>query len=216
VDTNFVWRTANGLRVSGGTSTGRRNVNTCGLQLADPPGGQVIREGRERDCDRTRVFQTNLRGTASYTIPWVDLLVSSTFSVRPGTQINANYTVDIAQDLRWGPNSQSRQGTTFVNSTATTVAQNLLSNDTYGERITLFDMKFAKNIRFMNKRFNIGVDVYNIFNSDAAIGYCATFPNLARGIEGCGTAAAGTLQEWSSVNNIITPRYARFQIQADF
>jgi hypothetical protein len=215
VDTNFVWR-AGSLRLSGGTSTGRRNVNTCGLQLADPPGGQVIREGRERDCDRTRVFQTNLRGTASYTIPWVDLLVSSTFSVRPGTQINANYQVDIANDLLWGPNSLSRKGTTFVNNPATTVTQNLLSNDTYGERITLFDMKFAKNIRFMNKRFNIGVDVYNIFNSDAAVGYCATFPNPARGIEGCGTAAAGTLQEWASVNNIITPRYARFQIQADF
>ncbi len=147
----------------------------------------MIREGRERDCDRTRIFQTNIRGTASYTIPWVDLLVSSTFSVRPGTQINANYTVAIAQDLIWGPNSLSRQGTTFVNNPATTVTQNLLSNDTYGERITLFDMKFAKNLRFMGKRVNVGVDVYNIFNSDAAIGYCATFPNLARGIEGCGT-----------------------------
>ena len=67
-------------------------------------------EGRERDCDRVRPFQTNLRGTASYTIPWVDVLVSSTFSVRPGAQINANYTVDIP-DLAWGPNSQSRTGT---------------------------------------------------------------------------------------------------------
>jgi len=30
------------------------------------------------------------------------------------------------------------------------------------------------------------------------------------------SAAAGTLQPWGSVNNITTPRYARFQMQFDF
>ena len=186
------------------------------MLLSDPPTGQILREGRERFCDRLRPWQTNVRGTASYTIPWIDVLVSSTFSVRPGTQTNASYTVDIANDLVWGPNSQSRKGTTFVNSGATTVSQALLSDDTFGERITLIDMKIAKNVRFMGKRISIGADVYNIFNSDAALGYCATFPNPARGIEGCGTAAAGTLQQWNEVTNIVTPRYARFQIRADF
>jgi len=124
--------------------------------------------------------------------------------------------VDIANDLIWAPNSQSRKGTTFVNSNATTVTPNLLSNDTYGERITLFDVKFAKNVRFMGKRVNIGVDVYNIFNSDASLAYCGTFPNPARGIEGCGTAAANNLRDWRSVQEIVAPRYARFQIRADF
>ena len=73
VDTNFVWRASGGLRLSGGTSTGQRNVDTCGLLVNDPPTGQLLMEGRERDCDRERNFQTNLRGTASYTIPWVDV-----------------------------------------------------------------------------------------------------------------------------------------------
>jgi len=223
VDTNFVYRGPRGMRLSGGTSTGRRDTANCGLLLSDPPTGQILREGRERSCDRLRPWQTNVRGTASYTIPWIDVLVSSTFSVRPGTQTNANYTVDIANDLVWGPNSQSRKGTLFVNSSATTTCSGfgvpcpaLLSDDTFGERITLFDMKIAKNIRFMGKRINIGGDIYNIFNSDAALGYCATFPNPARGIEGCGTAAAGTLQQWNQVTSIVTPRYARFQIRADF
>ena len=216
VDTNFVYRGPRGLRVSGGTSTGRRDTANCGLLLSDPPTGQILREGRERSCDRLRPWQTNLRGTASYTIPWVDVLVSSAFSVRPGGQINAQYTVDIAQDLIWGPNSQNRAGTTFVNNANTTVSQALLSDDTFGERITLIDMKIAKNVRFKNKRINVGVDLFNVFNSDAATGYCATFPNPARGVEGCGNAAAGTLREWSTVTNIVTPRYARFQIRAEF
>jgi len=93
---------------------------------------------------------------------------------------------------------------------------NLLSNDTYGEGIRLLDFRLAKNIRFSGKRVNIGVDVFNAFNSDAALGYCATFPNPSQNIQGCGSAAAGTLQPWGSVNNITTPRYARFQVQFDF
>ena len=68
------------------------------------------------------------------------------------------------------------------NVSGTTVTQNLLGNDSYGEGIRLFDIKFAKNIRFASKRLNIGVDVYNVFNSDAALGYCTTYPSaiLAR------------------------------------
>lgn len=218
VDTNFVYRGAHGLRVSGGTSTGRRNVGTCGLLVDDGngPTGQILMEGRERDCDRVRPFQTNVRGTASYTIPWVDVLVSSTFSSRPGVEYTANYTVDVVRDLVWGPNSQNRVGTALVGNTTGTVARNLLSNDTFGERITLIDLKVAKNLRFFGWRANIGADIYNMFNSDAARAYCGTFPNPAQGIEGCGTAAAGTLREWGEVTNIVTPRYARFQLRVDF
>ena len=53
-------------------------------------------EGRERDCARARDFQTNVRATASYTIPWVDVLASETFSYRPGVQTNANYAIGLA------------------------------------------------------------------------------------------------------------------------
>ena len=45
IDTNFVLRARGGLRISGGTSTGRRNDNTCRLLVNDPPGGQVIEDG---------------------------------------------------------------------------------------------------------------------------------------------------------------------------
>jgi hypothetical protein len=213
VDTNFVWRGRGGMRVSAGTSTGRRNVGICGVLTDNPPTGQILMEGRERDCDRIRPYQTNVRGTASYTIPWIDVLVSSAFSSRPGVQINANYTVDLP-DLVWGPNSQHRTGTTLAGSSATTVTRNLLSNDEFGERITLVDLKLAKNIRFLNKRVNIGFDLFNVFNVDAALSYCATFPNPDRGVEGCGSGA--TLRPWKTVDSIVTPRYGRFQIRFDF
>ena len=217
IDTNFVWRAPNGLRLSGGTSTGgRRYADTCRLQVADPPSGARLEEGKRRECENWRPWQTNVRGTASYTIPWIDTLVSSTFSVRPGVERRANYTVDVV-DVVWGPNSQSRVGATALTNGNTTVQTNLFDNARYGERITLFDMKIAKNIRILGKRINLGADIYNIFNSDAARQYCGTFPNLARGTEGCsGTAAAGTLVEWGAIQEIVTPRYGRFQVRVDF
>lgn len=220
IDTNFVWRGPRGMRVSGGTSTGHRDVDTCGLLVGGgAPTGQLLMEGRERDCNRKRAWQTNLRGTASYTIPWVDVLLSSAFSARPGVQINANYTVDVP-NLTWGPNSQNRTGTTLVPGAngvaAQTVTQNLLSNDTYGESIILFDIRLAKNIRFGGKRLNIGFDLFNAFNSDAATGYCATFPNPSEDVEGCGSVAAGTLRPWRTIDTIVAPRYGRFQVTFDF
>jgi hypothetical protein len=215
VDTNFVWRPRTGLRVSGGTSTGRRIADDCRHQVNDPPNVR-LEEGRRPECGNWRPWQTNARGTASYTVPWVDVLVSSTFSVRPGVERRANYTVDVV-DVEWGPNSQSRVGATALTNGNTTVQTNLFDNARYGERITLFDIRIAKNIRFKNKRINVGADLFNAFNSDAARQYCGTYPNLARGTEGCsGTAAAGTLVEWGEIQQIVTPRYARLQVQVDF
>jgi hypothetical protein len=123
VDTNFVLRARGGLRVSGGTSTGRRNDNTCRLLVNDPPVGQVIEYGGERQCEAVRPFQTNLRGTASYT-----------------------------------------------------------------EGIRQVDLRLAKNIRFSGKRVNIGADVFNVFNSNAATSYCGNLPNLDQGEASSGAA----------------------------
>ncbi len=60
----------------------------------------------------------------------------------------------------------------------------LLNNEMFGERVTYWDMKFAKNIRFSGKRAQIGVDVYNIFNSDAITGYNGTYVDRQPGDAG--------------------------------
>ena len=60
--------------------------------------------------------------------------------------------------------------------TATSYQVNLLDpGDLYGEGYFIADLKLAKNIRFANKRVNVGVDVYNLFNNDAIRAYQATF-----------------------------------------
>ena len=225
VDTNFTYRGPGGLRISGGTSTGSRYVEDCRALVQDPP-TVVLREGRERLCDPYRPFQTNLRGTAAYTIPWADVLVSTAFSMRPGAGLAANVEVPISQ-VQWMPGSEYRAtnttgctvGTTvntgclfingFVGAGGTTVSQSVLSNDNFGERITLIDMKIAKNFRFGNKRINVGADVYNVFNSDAGVTYCSTYPQ-------CNATTFLPAAQWSGITGMVTPRFVRFQLQADF
>jgi hypothetical protein len=222
VDTNFVLRARGGLRISGGTSTGKRTDNQCELLFdGNPPTGQILRLDNFRDCENVRPFQTNVRGTASYTIPWIDVLFSSTFSYRPGVQVTGTYTVPNGEVIWQGNPTQTQTGNPRVagliqnsQNNGTTVATNLLNNTFYGEGIRLFDIRLAKNIRFAGKRVNIGADVFNVFNSDAALQYCGTIPNPAINPQACGTTA--NPQVWRQVTNITTPRFARFQVQFDF
>jgi hypothetical protein len=222
VDTNFVLRARGGLRISGGTSTGKRTINDCQLLFdGNPPSGQILRLGGIRDCENVRPFQTNVRGTASYTIPWIDVLLSSTFSYRPGVQVTGTYTVPNGDVIWQGNPTQTQTGNPRVlgsiqnsGNGGTTVGTNLLNNTFYGEGIRLFDIRLGKNIRFAGKRVNIGADVFNAFNSDAALQYCGTLPNPAINPQGCGTVANPIA--WRQVTNITTPRFARFQVQFDF
>src|SRR4029079_12059400 len=96
----------------------------------------------------------------------------------------------------------------------------LLDNELIGERTTLFDLKFAKNIRFSNKRATIGVDIYNAFNSDAITGYNGTYTatRLADGTwvtDNPATPAVET-NAWGTPSTIVSPRFARLSFQFNF
>jgi hypothetical protein len=206
VDVNVTMRARGGVRINGGTSTSFSENNSCNALVDNPP-SVTVREG-QMSCEGARPVQTNVRGQATYTIPWVDVLFSSSFSYRPGTRLSATYTTD-KRNVVWGPFSQDVDASNPTIIAGQTVSTNLLNNNHYGEGIRLVDIRLAKNIRFGRRRVNIGADVYNAFNSDAATQYCTTFPS-------CGTAGTSGFQEWKTVTQITTPRYARFQVQFDF
>ena len=228
VDTNFSWRAPGGFRVNGGTSTGRSKRDTCNSELDGP--NAKGREGNDfaGGCRPYRPFQTRLNGSASYTIPKVDVLVSTVFQFQPGVERAANLTYTKDQ-VTWESNSASRASSTtlctganagqtgcFVpsatlNPTATTYQVNLLDfGDLYGEGIMLVDLKLAKNVRLGNKRFNVGVDVYNLFNNDAVDQYVDTWT-----IDNPATPAV-EVNTWGNATRLLSPRFARFSIQFYF
>jgi hypothetical protein len=223
IDTNFVLRARGGVRVSGGTSTGRSLRNTC-LVTTDAPDVKG-RDGSQGGggCNIWRPFQTNVRANASYTVPFIDVLVGAVFQYRPGTVRSANLTYSNA-DAVWEPGDADRAGTQFFGNTttSTTATTNLLDwGELYGEGLRLWDLNFAKNIRFAGKRVNFGVNVYNLFNSDAATGYQNTYTafRLADGTwvaDDPSTPDVVEVNDWGRVNGVTQPRFMRFTVSFDF
>ena len=47
---------------------------------------------------------------------------------------------------------------------------NLLNPDQmYRDRINLVDLRFAKSLRLREKRLNVGIDIFNAFNSNVVL-----------------------------------------------
>ena len=207
VDTNVTVRAAGGLRLQGGTSTGRQVLDTCDI-LVDDPENRTI--GDNRNCHSVAPFQTNVRGSASYVVPKVDVLLSTVFQYRPGNELAANYVVTCTAaagcPFGWASGSTAGRGQTVFLSRGTTKTVNLLPNNMmYGEGHAQFDLKVGKIFRFGRSRANVGMDIYNLLNTDAISTYNQTYnPNAAGG------------NPWLTPTNLVQPRFARLQVQLDF
>jgi hypothetical protein len=176
-------------------------------------------------CNPHTRWDTNVRGTAAYTIPKIDVLVSTVFQRRLGPERSANHSFTKDQVV-WEANSAARAtqacpagatsgqvgcftatGTTV---TATTYTVNLLNpNELYGPGYTIFDLKLGKNLRFAGKRVNIGVDIYNLFNNDTVLTYQDNF-------DVADNPATPVVEQWGQATSLLSPRFVRLTMQFDF
>ena len=228
VDTNFVWRGTDkwglrGLRVNGGTTTGRAVRDECYTMLDGPDVRQ--HDAVTPSCNPYTRWETSVRGTAAYTIPKIDVLVSTVFQRRNGPQRSANHR--FSKDVvTWEPSSIARatqpcpggatagqvgcftpQGNTI---TATGYTVNMLNpGELYGPGYTIFDLKLGKNLRFANKRVNVGVDIYNLFNNDQVLTYQDNFDTVD-------VASTPVVEQWGQATSLLSPRFVRLSIQFDF
>jgi hypothetical protein len=200
-----------GFTVQGGTSTGRAVRNTCELTRALPELLLVANVNQRVDsCDVTEKWATSFRGLASYTVPKIDVLVSASMRsletspgggvATNGLSLAANYVVPntvIAQSLGRLPANTLPTGTTTVN---------LLSpGELYTlSRINLVDMRFAKILRFARNRMDVGIDLYNLFNSNVTTSYQQTYEYRTNGAA------------WLTPTAIAAPRLARFHVTYTF
>jgi hypothetical protein len=80
----------------------------------------------------------------------------------------------------------------------------LRQGDVYGQRVNNLDMRFSKILRFGGTRSNIGLDLYNLFNSNTPTTYEALYD----------PATAGA--RWLRPTAVVQPRFVRFNVQFDF
>lgn len=73
--------------------------------------------------------------------------------------------------------------------------------EVWGDRVNEVNLRFAKILRLGRTRTHVGIDVFNILNSDAILTYNQTF-------------TPG--QEWLAPQSVLTPRFMKVSAQIDF
>jgi hypothetical protein len=179
VDVNINVRGAHGFTFQGGTSTGKVTDDWCAIRAAVPESYLL-----NPYCHNESPFLTSFRALATYTIPKIDLNLSTVFQDKPniGTDqiasLQATYTLTTPATAPEGSVSDTALAAAQIGRPLTGTAQqvNLLQpGNEYGERIRQWDFAVKKIIRFNSQRLTLGVDFYNLLNSNVTLGFNNTF-----------------------------------------
>ena len=206
-----------GLTLQAGTSTGRAVRDNCDVTAALP---ELLGTARVDSCAVTEKWSTSFRGLASYTVPKIDVLVGASMRslevagaggvATSGLSLAANYVVPntcTASSPAGCYSIQQALGRLPANALATgTTTVNLLNpGQLYTlERTNLVDMRFAKILRFADRRLDVGIDLYNLFNSNVTTAYQQTYEQATNGAI------------WLRPTAIAAPRLARFHATLSF
>jgi len=217
-DLSLSARVRDALFLQAGTSTGRGVNDTCDILMArfgrpmSPTNGLVIASGivnGQPSCDFAEPWLTQVRGLASYTVPKIDVLVSTIFRSQPNAQPvattvatnggsrTANYQMTPAQFL-------AATGVPLRPGLAQQSVDLLAPGDLYGDRINVTDLRVAKVLRFGGKRLNLGLDLYNLFNANPATTYESVYDPASNGAR------------WMQPTAVLNPRAQRLNAQFDF
>jgi hypothetical protein len=201
VDVTFNLRDASGVTFSGGTSTGKVVNDWCEIREAVPEttivGVSVLLNPY---CHVESPWQTSFRGLVTYTIPVIDVVVSSVLQDKPnvGTDqvvsLIANYTMTAADQAA---------AAAQIGRPLTTTGQlqvNLLEGgQLYGPRVRQWDFAAKKIIRLGAQRLTVGVDLYNLTNNNVTLAFSPTFQQNVAG--------------WQSPTSYMNPRVMRLNAE---
>jgi Carboxypeptidase regulatory-like domain len=177
-------RPSSSVILQGGVSTGRATTDNCDIvaKLDNPSPLYCHVEGQ---------FLTQVKLLGSYTIPRVEVQVSGTYQSIPGPSLQANYVATNAEII---PSLGRPLSGGAANATINLIEPNTM----FGDRINQLDMRIGKVLRIGRTRSVVGVDIYNVFNSNAV-----TLENFAYSV-------------WRKPAQILAPRFARLSLQFDF
>jgi hypothetical protein len=196
-------RPRSGVLLQGGINFQRRITDNCEIVAKLPEillgsGGRLVNLGEANDnawlpvssCHQQSPFRRQLKFIATYTVPRIDVQVSTSVQSLPGPQIWANYTATnavVAPSL--GRNLSG----------ASNIVVNIVQPGTiYGDRLNQIDLRFAKMLKYGGNRVTAGFDVYNILNTNPVVRY---------------TNAYAT---WQRPQEILAARFAKVVFQFDF
>ena len=197
VDVGFNARLAGGLRVSGGTSTGRSRVKQC--FVIDDPGTYInpttgFSTWTEQWCDRKPPFLTQFKSTVVYPLPWWGVQMSAIYLDVPGPDLST--TSYVATNAEIAP-SLGRNLAAGANATVTLPM--MAPGSLYGDRLRRVDLRLGTSFTFGRTRLAPSVDVFNLLNASGVSAY-----NIRYG------------PQWLYATEIQDPRVFRIAVQVDF
>jgi hypothetical protein len=203
VDVNLSSRLTGGFFASGGFSTGRTSNDNCEI-IAKLP--EVAYERNNffspfffttfptQYCKRDDAILTQVKASASYNIPKVDVLLGGTYQDLPGVNVEARLNAPFL------PNVGGLQILPGLNGYH--VIQPGLEN---GGRLHQLDLKVSKIIKAGRTRTMVGFDIYNAFNVDTITGQDNGY-----------TPVPGGQAVWQVPNLILQARFIKVSAQFDF
>jgi hypothetical protein len=192
IDLGVDARLNNGVTLQGGLSTGRTSTDNCEVLAlvpeSDPRGVPY--------CHQDTEFLTQVKFLGAYTVPRIDVLMSTTFQSIPGPLLVANHVYSNAE-VR---DSLGRD----LSGGARNVTVNLVSpGSMVGDRMNLLDLRFGKVFRVHQTRTVVNLDLYNTLNTDAAASENSTY---------VGATEAG----WRVPTRLAPARFVKLSVQFDF
>jgi hypothetical protein len=198
VDVTFNLRNAKGITFSGGTSTGKVENDWCDIRAAVP---EVATYLLNPYCNVSSPWLTSVRGLVAYTVPRIDVQLSSVIQDKPnvGTDqigsILANYTLTAADQAA----AAAKIGRPLTAAGLFTV--NLApQGEVYGPRIRQWDLSAKKIFRLGSQRLTVGADIYNVTNDNVTLTFNQTF--------------VPTVAGWQNVTSYMNPRV--FRLNAEY
>jgi hypothetical protein len=195
---NLTARAANGLTMTAGVNTGKTVNDYCDLRASLPElsvglFGAILGPTNPY-CHQDPGFVTKVTGLVSYTVPKVDVLIAGTVRSDQGAPLRATWNAP--KDTISAILGRTAQGA------GNTIAVDLIEpGQVWGDRVNEIDLRFAKIVRFGGTRTHVGIDIFNILNSDAILSYNQTF------------APGGA---WLAPQSVLTPRFVKLSAQIDF
>jgi hypothetical protein len=202
----------NGLVIQGGATTGRGVRDTCEVQARLPEATLAVPQGTGINqvdaCAVDEAWQTNLRGLVSYVIPKLDVqmsaIVRSLANTMSQTDQNAVATNGLSLNANYDTSAQvmAAIGRPLPGGVATQTVNLVKQGQVYGPRINTVDLRVTKLLRFGSTRTNVGLDLYNLFNSNTGTAFNQNFA-----VDGL---------TWLRPTSVLSPRFLRFNVTFDF
>jgi hypothetical protein len=220
VDVAVNARLRSDLFVTGGLATGNTHFNVCdafvdnpktgfGLSVAAAVAGTAPTPGTGSVfsyCDFDTSWLTQIKATGTYTLPWQQIQIGGVLQNLPGQQIQALWNITQA-DAAAGTLGRPLSGGANTSRSVPLIKPGTM----YTPRRTQVDLRVGKNVPLAgSKKLQVMADIFNAFNSNAAVG--------ATSNAGEPPAAINTTygSAWLKPLNILQARYVKIGAQLTF